>query len=148
MGAVRNAARRDPILLRPEAHRVQDTGLRRVSEIDCFTIRAQGEVEVRLHEVHETPGRNQRAGRNHEPVRGRIIGQHGAAEIERLVAVVVQLDEIQFGIVGVSENLVDDDRIERIGAARFARPGRTADQIAGAPRGRIAFTERRPDHDE
>ena len=148
VAAIREAARRDPVLLAGKAHGIQDAGLGRVLEVDRLTDRAQPEVHVGLAVESETARRQDCAGRNHELVGGRIIREDAAGDVGRLRTVVVQLDVVVVRRIGVGEEFIDDHVAQRVGRDWVQATGRAADGIARGPSKRVVLAVGRPGQDQ
>src|SRR6266542_5298853 len=78
---------------------------------------------------------------NHEFVRVRIVAQRAPRKVEGLVAVIVEFDEIQLGVVRVREEFVDEDVPQGVGRDRVEPARRTADRVARRPGARVVFPE-------
>ena len=137
---VRIATCRDAGCLSLETDRIQHPRTIGAAEVDGFAAGTQTEIERVLVEHHKPARRNARARRNDKLVRARIIRERAAGEVHRLIRVVIQLDEIHVGQLGIGEELVDHHRSLRSGGLRIKLPGRATDLVADTPRIRIALT--------
>jgi hypothetical protein len=68
---------------------------------------------MRLAAKHKSARGNNGSGRNNEFVRGRVVGQDAAGNVNAARAVVVKLDVVVIGRIGVREKLVDDHVAQR-----------------------------------
>ena len=86
----------------------------RVAEQNRFALGAEREAELGFVVNYEAARRQNRHGRDDKLVRIGVIAQEAAGDVQRLRAVVVKLDEIQLGRVGMRQKFVDDYRAQRV----------------------------------
>lgn len=107
--AIRKTSARNTVLLGAEAHGIQHAGLIRAEEEHGLARGVESEAHPRLVHGQEASRRQDRAVRDAIAVGPRVVRENASAQVDRLVAVVVELDEIELGKIRVGEDLVDQD---------------------------------------
>ena len=145
--AVGIAAGGDAVLLTFKADGVEDFRAGRVFQVNRFSGRAEREPHAGLVVSQEPTGWDRHV-REDKTIGGRVVGEDTSAQVYGLGAVIVEFDVIQFRIVGVGEEFIDEDGAIGVCGGCFCGPRRSANQVAGVPGSGITFTKRRPGQDQ
>jgi hypothetical protein len=101
-----------------------------------------------LGEDDEPAGGDRRVGEDREMIRGGGIGKEAAGNVDWLIGVIVELDIIHEGQVGVGQEFVDYDVMQSGDTGCIVPPGRSAERRTDRPRFRIFLAVGCPREDE